>query len=78
MQELTIPKSWKTSRWARRPDWLNLWLELKSKRKVYGLCKSGQVAYDDYRHIVKLCRKKIRKGKAQLELNLATKVKDNN
>ena len=27
---------------------------------------------------MKLCREKIRKAKAQLELNLATKVKDNN
>ena len=40
-QELTIPKSWKTTQWAKRPDWLNryLWLELKNKRKVYGLRK---------------------------------------
>ena len=66
--------------WARRPDWLNrdLWLELKNKREVYGLWKSGQATYDDYRYVVKLCREKIRKAKAQLELNLATKVKDNN
>ncbi|RLW96749.1 hypothetical protein EAI66_26110 [Escherichia coli] len=64
------------SRWARRPDWLNrdLWLELKNKRKVYGLWKSGQATYEDYRYVVKLCREKIRKAKAQLELNLATKV----
>ena len=27
---------------------------------------------------MKLCKEKIRKAKAQLELNLATKVKDNN
>lgn len=27
---------------------------------------------------MKLCREKIRKAKAQIELNLATKVKDNN
>ena len=27
---------------------------------------------------MKLCREKIRKAKAQLELNLATKVKENN
>ena len=35
------------------------------------------ISYDDYRYVVKLCKKKIRKAKAQLELNLATKVKDN-
>jgi len=32
VQELIIPKSWKTSRWAKRLDWLNrdLWLDLKN------------------------------------------------
>ena len=69
VQELTIPKSRKTSQCARSPDWLNrdLWLELKNKREVYGLWKSGQATYDDYRYIVKLCREKIRKAKAQLK-----------
>jgi len=78
VQELTIPKSWKMSQWARRPVWLNrdLWLELRNKRKVYGLRKSGQETYDNYKYVVKLCRKKIRKPKAHLELNLATKFKD--
>ena len=55
-----------------------LWLDLKNKRKVYGLWKSGQATYDDYRYIVKMCRDKIRKAKAQIGLNLSTKVKDNN
>ena len=66
VQELTIPKSRKMSRWARRPDWLNrdLWLDLKSRRKVHGLWKSGQATYEDYRYIAKLCREKIRKAKA--------------
>ena len=53
-------------------------LELKNKRKVYGHWKSGQATYDDYRYVVKLYREKIRKAEAQLELNLATKVKENN
>jgi len=43
-----------------------------------GLWKSGQATYDDYKYIVKLCWEKIRKAKAQLELNLAAKVKENN
>ena len=62
------------------PGWLNrdLWLDLKNKREVYGLWKSGQATYGDYRYIVKLRREKIRKAKAQQELNLATKVKDDN
>ena len=80
VQELTIPKSRKTSQWARRPDCLkrDLWLDLKTKRMVHVLWKSGQATYDDYRYVVKLCREKIRKAKAELELNLATKVKDDN
>ena len=55
----------------------DLWVELKNKRIVYGLWKSGQATYDDYRHVVKLCREKIRKAKAELELSLATKAKEN-
>jgi len=71
VQELTIPMSQKTSQQARRPDWLNrhLWLDLKNKRKVYGLWKRGQAAYEDYKHTVELCREKIRKARAQLEMN---------
>ena len=61
-------------------DWLNrdLRLELKSRMKDYGLWKSSQATYDDYRYVAKLCRKKIRKAKAQLELSSDSKVKDNN
>ena len=57
------------SRQTRRPDWLNrdLCLELRSKKKAYGLWKSGR-AYDDYKYVLNLCREKIRKAKAQLEL----------
>ena len=36
------------------------------------------ISYDDYRYVVKLCREKIRKAKAQLELSSDSKVKDNN
>ena len=46
--------------------------------KDYGLWKSSQATYDDYRYVAKLCRKKIRKAKAQLELSSDSKVKDNN
>ena len=40
--------------------------------------KELQATYDDYRYVVKLCREEIRKAKAQLEMNLATRVKENN
>ena len=79
VQDLTISISQKMSRRARRPGWLNrdLWLDLKNKRKVYGLWKSGQATYEDYRYVMKLFREKIRKAKAQLELSLATRTKEN-
>ena len=37
----------------------------------------GCVAWKEYRDIVCMCRNKIRKAKAQIELNLARDVKDN-
>jgi len=38
----------------------------------------GKLLNEDYRYVVKLCREKIRKAKAQLELSSDSKVKDNN
>ena len=46
--------------------------------KDYGLWKSGQATYDDYRYVANMCREKTRKAKAQLELSSDSKVKDNN
>ncbi|KAK4818051.1 LOW QUALITY PROTEIN: hypothetical protein QYF61_004578 [Mycteria americana] len=37
----------------------------------------GQATQEDYKGVARLCREKIRKAKAQLELNLATAVRDN-
>jgi len=53
------------------------WLELRNKRKICGLWKRGQATHEDYKYVVNLHREKIRKAKAQLELNMAIKVKDN-
>ncbi|KAK4828384.1 hypothetical protein QYF61_026122 [Mycteria americana] len=70
-----IVTSWR----ARRPAWLNreLWLEIRKKRRVYDLWKKGQATQKDYKDVVRLCRQKIRRAKAQLELNLTTAIKDN-
>ncbi|PKU46257.1 rna-directed dna polymerase from mobile element jockey- hypothetical protein [Limosa lapponica baueri] len=78
-QEQAVPVCRKTSRRGRRPAWLNrdLLLDLGNKRRVYNLWKRGQTSHEDYKEGVKLCREKIRRAKAQLELNLATDVKDN-
>ena len=37
----------------------------------------ASISHEDYKDVVKLCRENIRRAKAQLELNLATAVKDN-
>ncbi|KAK4817407.1 LOW QUALITY PROTEIN: hypothetical protein QYF61_013474 [Mycteria americana] len=78
-QERAVPRCRKTSRRGRRPAWLTreLWLELRKKRRVYDLWKKGQATQEDYKGVARLCREKIRRAKAELELNLAATVKDN-
>ncbi|KAK4820905.1 hypothetical protein QYF61_008137 [Mycteria americana] len=78
-QERAVPRCQKMSRRGRRPAWLTreLWLELRRKRRVYDLWKKGQATQEDYKGVARLCREKIRRAKAELELNLATAVKDN-
>ncbi|KAK4832459.1 hypothetical protein QYF61_023506 [Mycteria americana] len=78
-QEQAVPRCRKMSQWGRRPAWLNreLWLELRKKRRVYDLWKKGQASQEDYKGVARLCREKIRRAKAELELNLAAAVKDN-
>ena len=44
---------------------------------VYYLWKKGQVTQEEYRGLIRSYREEIRKAKAQLELRLATVVKDN-
>jgi len=51
--------------------------ELRKKRRVYALWKKGQPTHKDYKDIVRLCREKVRRAKAQLELSLGTAIKDN-
>ncbi|KAK4806238.1 LOW QUALITY PROTEIN: hypothetical protein QYF61_013382 [Mycteria americana] len=78
-QEWAVPRCRKTSRRGRRPAWLTreLWLELRKKRRVYDLWKKGRATQEDYKGVARLCREKIRRAKAELELNLAAAVKDN-
>ncbi|KAK4825912.1 hypothetical protein QYF61_003407 [Mycteria americana] len=78
-QDQAVPRCRKTSQWGRRPARLNreLWLELREKRRVYDLRKKGQATQEDYKGVARLCREKTRRAKAELELNLATAIKDN-
>ncbi|KAK4813674.1 LOW QUALITY PROTEIN: hypothetical protein QYF61_017641 [Mycteria americana] len=78
-QEQAVPMCQKTSLQGRRLAWLTreLWLELRKKRRVYDLWKKGQATQEDYKGVARLCKEKIRRAKAELELNLAAVVKDN-
>ncbi|KAK4815927.1 hypothetical protein QYF61_010184 [Mycteria americana] len=49
----------------------------RKKRRVYDLWKKGRATQEDYKGVARLCREKIRRAKAELELNLAAAVKDN-
>ena len=52
------------------------WLELRKKKTVYDFWKKRQATQEGYKDVMRLCREKIRRAKAQLELHLATAVKD--
>ncbi|KAK4827572.1 hypothetical protein QYF61_019196 [Mycteria americana] len=53
VQEQAIPICRKMSQQGRGPAWLNreLWLELREKRRVYGLWKKGQATREDYKDV---------------------------
>ena len=78
-QEQAVPRCCKRSQRKRRPPWLNreFWLQLREKRRVYSLWKKGLATHNDYKDAVRLCRAEIRRSKAQLEINLASAIKDN-
>ena len=44
---------------------------------MYRKWKQGCVSWEEYRAVVRVCRDRIRKAKALVELNLARDVKDN-
>ncbi|KFZ53140.1 hypothetical protein N338_13083, partial [Podiceps cristatus] len=78
-QELLIPRCKKSGKKGKRPAWLScdLWLKLKEKKEIHKQWKQGQVSWDEYRDVVRLCRDGVRKAKARLELNLARDAKNN-
>jgi len=52
-------------------------LGLRKKGRVYPLWKKGQATQEEYRGLIRSCREEIRTAKAQLDLRLATVVRDN-
>jgi len=75
-QDHYIPMSKKSSKGGRRPAWMSMELlvELRRERKVYGMWKEGQATWEEYRNVVRACREVTRKAKAHLELNLLPKT----
>ena len=47
------------------------------RKAAYKLWKHGRITWEEYRDAVRTCRRRIRKAKAQVELNLARDVKNN-
>ena len=47
------------------------------KRETYRKWKQGCVAWEEYRAVVRMCGDRIRKAKAQMELNLARDARNN-
>ena len=52
-------------------------MRLWKKKRVYVLWKKGQATWGDCKQVAKICRVEVRKARAQLELRLATAVKEN-
>ncbi|KFQ28626.1 hypothetical protein N331_01707, partial [Merops nubicus] len=79
VQELTIPSCRKSGREGRSPAWLSrdLLVRLKDKMRLHKHWKQGQVSWEEHRVNAQLCRVKVRKAKAQLELNLSRDAKEN-
>ncbi|KFV13722.1 hypothetical protein N340_01198, partial [Tauraco erythrolophus] len=81
-QEWCIPTKRKSGRKTRRPAWMNKEIldQRRDKKKAYRGWKQGQVAWEEYKEIVRATREQIRKAKALIkasELNLARDIKDN-
>ena len=50
---------------------------MRVKKGAYKLWKQGRVTWEEYRDAVRTYRRRIRKAKAQVELNLTRDVKNN-
>ncbi|PKU34200.1 hypothetical protein llap_15501 [Limosa lapponica baueri] len=74
-QEQAVPMRRKIKGRGIWPAWLKkeLLMGLREKRRVYHLWMKGQATQEEYRDLVRLHREKLRKAKAQLELNLANR-----
>ncbi|KAK4823010.1 hypothetical protein QYF61_024812 [Mycteria americana] len=76
---VAITETWwdDSHNWSAAMDGYKLFRRDRKKRRVYDLWKKGQATQEDCKGVARLCREKIRRAKAELELNLAAAVKDN-
>lgn len=51
--------------------------ESRGKKRISDFWKKGRVTKEEYKDVVRSCREKIRKAKAQLELSLVGAMKGN-
>ena len=64
---------------GKRQAWINRdpLVELKGKKEMHRQWKRGQLSWEKYRDAASLCRDRVRKAKARMELNLARDAKNN-
>ncbi|KAK4809540.1 hypothetical protein QYF61_016972 [Mycteria americana] len=78
-QEQAVPTCRKTSRRGGPPAWLHRGFGWNAgeKGRVYDLWQKGQGTREGYKGVVRVRRERIRRAKAQLELDLAAAITDN-
>ena len=51
--------------------------KLRNKKRMDSLWKEGQISQEVFKRAARVCRKKIKEGKAQFELKMTTFGKEN-
>ena len=73
------PSPYVASQEKKRPVFFNqdLLVKLKRKKKIHRERKQGQVLWEQNKEAARLCRDRVRKAEARLELHLARDTKKN-
>ncbi|GAB0180427.1 hypothetical protein GRJ2_000508000 [Grus japonensis] len=78
-QKQCIPTKRRSGKNTTWPAWMNEELldKLQHKKEAFGGWKQGQVAWEEYREVVRAVRDQVRKAKGLIELNLDRDIKGN-
>ena len=78
-QREVIPTRVKGSRRAHKPPWLTKSIRecLLAKREAYTQWRDGVITKKDYVTVARGCRGAVRRAKAEMEIGLASRIKDN-